>query len=208
MTAEQDNFIAGVEAVVARIFDNVSTSFPATIIDPLPPEDSLVNVQPNIKIKFLGNEAEVEPKPINNVILVYSSRTEGTIIRPPKEYLIGSKVMVHISEHSLTEWRESRGQSKFPEESRRFNINDAVAVLGAYPETLPWFPLIPQLKNTFEIAGITGTKFQIGTPTAELLDIVLKLITALIGSGVLPGATVTLLTALQTLMTTITNPKP
>lgn len=206
MTALQENFITGVEAVVNRVLDNVSTSFPATIIDPLPKQDGLVNVQPNCKIKFFGDNEEVEPKPINNVILIYPNRTNSTISRPPRESLVGSKVLVHITHHSLTEWRSSNGKSVFPEESRRFNINDAVAVLGMYSELTSWPN--PQLPNTFEILGLEGTKFQLGTQTAELLDITLKLITTLISSGVFPGGTVTTLTTLQTLLATITNLKP
>jgi len=203
MTAEQDNFIAGVEAVVNRVFDNLSVMFPGIIIAPSAKE-GLVDVQPNIKIKFLGSNEEVEPKAINNVILHYPARTGQTIIRPPRESLIGSKVMVHISEHSLTEWRESGGKSVFPEESRRFNLNDAVAVLGMYSEKVLWPN--PQLPNTFQIAGLEGTKFSIGTQTADLLSILFNINAALISSGVLPGATVTALTAQQDLLTTIANP--
>lgn len=203
MTAEQDDFIAGVEAVVNRIFDNVSTSFPGTIVAPSATE-GLVDVQPNVKFKAFGDDAEIEPKPINNVVLVYSGRTNSTIIRPPREYLIGSKVLVHISQHSLTEWRSSDGKSVFPEENRRFNINDAVAVLGLYPESIAWPN--PQLPLTFEIKGLKGTKFSIGTQTADLLSILFNINAALISSGVLPGATVTALTAQQTLLTTIANP--
>lgn len=204
MSAEQDLLIAGVEAIVRRVFDNVSVMFPGTIIAPSKIE-GLVDVQPNIRIKFLGSDEEVEPKAINNVILHYPARTGQTIIRPPKESLIGSKVMVHISEHSLTEWRESGGKSVFPEESRRFNLNDAVAVLGMYSEKVLWPN--PQLPNTFDFLGLEGIKFQIGTQTADLLDILFKINDALITSGVLPGGTVTALTAQQTLLTTITNIK-
>jgi len=206
MTALQDNVIAGIEAVVNRVLDNVSTSFPATIIDPLPKQDGLVNVQPNCKIKFFGDNEEVEPKPINNVVLVYAGRTEGTIIRPPKEYLIGSKVLVHVAHHSLTEWRSSQGKSVFPEESRRFNINDAVAVLGLYPETKPFFPLVPQKPLTFEIKGVEGTKFSIGTSTADLLSILFQMNAALIASTALDAPTKALLGTQQTLLTTIANP--
>ena len=204
MTAEEDDFIAGVEAIVNRINDNISVMFPGTIIAPSSKE-GLVDVQPNIKIKFIGSDEEVEPKAINNVILHYPARTGSTIIRPPRESLIGSKVMVHISEHSLTEWRSSGGKSIFPDESRRFNLNDAVAVLGMYSETVRWPNA--QLPNTFDFLGLEGTKFQIGTQTSDLLDILFKINQALITSGVLPGGTVTALTAQQDLLTTITNIK-
>ena len=70
MTAEQDNFINAVESVANRVLDNVSTSFPGTIVAPSKIE-GLVDVQPNVKFKAFGSDDEIEPKPINNVVLVY-----------------------------------------------------------------------------------------------------------------------------------------
>lgn len=156
------------EAVVRRVLDEVSTSFPATIIAPSAIE-GLVDVQPNVKFKTVGDDIPVEPAAINNVVLIYPGRTNRTIIRPPKEDLIGSKVLVLACEHSLTEWRGGEGVSIYPAENRRFNLNDAVAVLGFYPETITWSN--PQLSKTFEFLGVEGTKFKMGTDKNDLLKI-------------------------------------
>lgn len=162
-------FIEAQEAIINRVLDNVSTAFPATIVAPLPPQDGLVNVQPNHKFKVAGNDKELIPEPINNVVLIHAGRTQQTIIRPPKESLVGTKVLVIVCEHDITEWRSSDGKTVYPGENRRFNFNDAVAIAGLYPETVKWPN--PQLPNTYEILGLEGVKFKIGNSTADLLKI-------------------------------------
>lgn len=166
--AEEAEFIEAQEAIINRVLDNVSTVFPATVIAPSVIE-GLVDVQPNNKFKVVGSNEELTPEPINNVVLIYPGRTQRTIIRPPKEALIGSRVLVLACEHDITEWRSSGGKTIYPGENRRFNINDAVAILGLYPETVKWSN--PQKPNTFEFLGLEGTKFHIGTSTADLLKI-------------------------------------
>lgn len=209
---EDAEFIEAQESIIRRLLDTVSTCFPATIISPLPPLDGLVNVQPNHKYKIEGDNTEITPSPINNVVLVYPGRTQRTIIRPPKEGLIGSKVLVLACEHDITEWRSSGGKSVYPGENRRFNINDAVAILGLYPETLTWSD--PQKLDTFEFLGTSGVKFRIGTSEADLLKIMydfLKFFQEVgAGSGDALAANLTaaqpaLLLTLKTLMEKITN---
>lgn len=193
--AEEGEPIEGIEDIVWRILDGVSTSFPATIVG-LGTIDGLVSVQPNHKYKMARDDAEIEPPTINNVVLVYPGRTEQTTSRPPKEALIGSKVLVVASEHSLTEWRSSAGKSVYPSENRRFDSNDAVAIIGLYPETLQWPNA--QLPNTWEFLAKEGFKFKIGNQNADLLKILYDALEIL--KGDYPA-----LTALQTLLATITN---
>lgn len=200
-----------IETIVRRVLDNVSTSFPATIIAPLSPRDGLVNVQPDHKYKTFGSNQEITPGPINDVVLVSPYRTQSTIIRAPKETLIGSRVLVIACEHSLTEWRSSGGKPVYPSENRSFDFNDAVAILGLYPETVTWPN--PQLPNTFEISGLEGTKFQIGTQTADLVSLTYQIL-QLMAAGVdpTPGPThgqfinLAQITALLSLLVTIVNP--
>lgn len=172
--AEEAEFIEAQEDVIRRVLDNVSTSFPATIIAPLPAQDGLVNVQPNHKFKAAFGDEELTPDSINNVVLMFSGRTKNTIIRPPKEALIGSKVLVMACEHDITEWRSSGGKTVYPGENRRFNFNDAVAILGLYPETVKWPN--PQLPDTFEILGLKGVKFKIGTKKADLVGLAYQIL--------------------------------
>ncbi len=173
----------------------VSGFFPAEIVS-IPKVDGvevdgLVNVQPNQKIKFQTDKLPTQIPIINDVVLI-QPRTNGAIIRVPKESLIGSKVGVCIVDHSIDEWREQKGESTFPTDGRRFNMNDAVCILGLYPETVPW--KVAQKPNTFEIQVQQGYKLGIGDGVNELLKINYDLMTILesliIDSGVL-GSTIT-----------------
>lgn len=209
--AEEAEFIEAQEAIILRVLDNVSTTFPATVIAPSTIE-GLVNVQPNHKFKVVGSDKEFTPEPINNVIFMYPGRTQKTNIRPPKESLIGTKVLVLACEHDITEWRSSGGQTVYPGENRRFNFNDAVAIPGLYPETVKWPN--PQKPDTFEFLGLDGVKFHIGSSTADLLKIMydflnfFQTVTATDGDTLaanLTAAQPALLASLKTLMESITN---
>lgn len=155
-----------IEDVVRRVLGDVSTSFPGTIVASKPEKDGLVTVQPNHKYKVGASDKEITPAPINNVVLMRVGGTSQTIERPPKESLIGSKVLCVVSQHSLTEWRSSKGSSVYPSDDRQFDENDAVAILGLYPETLPWPN--PQLPLTWEFMAKEGVKFKMGTQQADL----------------------------------------
>lgn len=209
--AEEAEFIEAQEAIIYRVLDNVSTVFPARVIAPSNIE-GLVDVQPNHKFKVVGSNEELTPEPINNVIFMYPGRTQKTNIRPPKEALIGSKVLVLACEHDITEWRSSGGKTIYPGENRRFNFNDAVAIPGLYPETVKWPN--PQKPNTFEFLGVEGVKFHIGSSTADMLKIMYDFLdffqTVGAGSGDAFAANLTaaqpaLLASLKTLMESITN---
>lgn len=167
--SESAEFIQAVDERFKFLLDDVHTFFPATIINVRP--TGLVDIQPNVKVKFQGETTDTELPIINNVPL-WQPRSQGGLIRLPAEDLKGSKVGVFVAEHSLTEWREKKGVSAFPEEPRRFDINDAVAVLGLYPETLPW--LISQKPNTLEIMVKENNKIGIGNQNAELLKIMFQ----------------------------------
>lgn len=210
--AEETEFIETVESIFNRMLDNVSTAFPGTVVAPLPAVDGLVNVQPDHKFKTVESEEELTPDPINNVALVYPGRTQKTIIRPPREALIGTKVLVIACEHDITEWRSSGGKTIYPGENRRFNFNDAVAITGLYPETVKWPNA--QAANTFEFLGLEGVKFRIGNSQADFLKIMydfldfLQTVTATDGdtlASALTAAQETLLANLKTLMASITN---
>lgn len=201
---EETNAIQAFEFLIERVMDRYNTVFPGTIITSQPPVDGLVTVQPNTKFKMRGSDKEITQKPINNVVLIRTDRTINTVSRPPVESLVGSKVLVLACDHAITEWRSSGGDSVYPSDERRFNINDAIAILGLYPETVP-FSTTPQKPLTWELLGKPGVKFSIGTSVADLLNIVFKMNAALIASPTLDAGTKTLLTAQQALLATITN---
>lgn len=191
--SESGEFEAALTKQFQFLLDDIHTFFPATIISVRP--TGLVDIQPNVKVRFKGETINTQLPNINNVVLL-EARSEGAIIRFPKEDIVGTKVGVFIAEHSLTEWREQKGVSAFPEEDRRFDINDAVAVLGLYPETAPW--LVPQKPNTLDIMVKEGNKISIGNQKAELLKILHDALQAL--EGDFPA-----LVDLRTLLLTITN---
>lgn len=211
---EEVDVFAAVEDVVNWVLSGKSTAFPATIIAPYPIRDKdgkefdgIVNVQPNYKFKAPGDDTEQTPLAINNVPLIHAGRTKGTITRPPKEYLIGSRVLCVTCEHSITEWRSSGGKTIYPREDRQFDFNDCFAILGLYPETVKWPN--PQKPNTFEMLGIEGTKFAIGTQTADLVGLTYQIL-LLMSAGVDPdtGAFLNLaqITPLLAKLLTIANP--
>lgn len=166
---ESAEFIQAVDERFRFLLDDVHTFFPATIVNVR--STDLVDIQPNVKVKFQGETTDTELPIINNVPL-WQPRSQGGLIRFPAEDLKGSKVGVFVAEHSLVEWREKKAVSAFPEEPRRFDINDAVAVLGLYPETLPW--LVSQKPNTLEIMVKENNKIGIGNQNAELLKIMFQ----------------------------------
>lgn len=178
---EEADFTEAVEDVVNRVLSDVSTSFPAIIVPPSAKE-GLVDVQPAYKFKVPGDQREHRPKIINNVPLLLPHRTLSTIIRPPKEALIGAKVLCITCEHDITAWRSS-GEAVFPDESRQFDANDCVAIAGLFSDIEVW--PTPQLPFTFEIAGIEGTKFKIGTQTADLVGLTYQILN-LMSAGVDP----------------------
>jgi hypothetical protein len=198
------------EAIDERIkfrLDDVHTFFPAEIISVRP--DGLVDIQPKVKVIFPGTDQETELPEINKAVLM-QTRNEGAIIRLPKESHVGTKVGVLISEHSLTEWRQTSGGSFLPEEARRFDINDAVALLGFYPETVPWG--IAQLPNTLEIQVASGKKISIGDgANSEVLNLLYNLVVNMLAgvvdpvSGNLPFVNSAKITQLNALLAQITN---
>jgi hypothetical protein len=205
--SEEAEPIEGIEDVVWRILDDVSTAFPATIIG-LGKVDGLVSVQPNHKFKAARDDTEIEPPAINNVVLVYPGRTGQTIQRPPKEALIGSKVLVVACEHSLTEWRSSAGKSVYPSANRRFDANDAVAILGLYPETLQWPN--PQLPATWEFLIKEGFKIKMGTQTADFPGLayqILFLMSAGVNTSTGQFTNISQITPLLTKLLTIVHPQ-
>lgn len=161
-----------IAAVFWEEMDRVHTYFPGEIVS-IGNTDGLVNVKPSHKVRFFGEDSDTDMPVINNCILKHS-RSEAGIIRFPKEKLKGSRVGVFIAEHSLNEWRSSKGKSLLPIEGRRFNINDAVAVLGLYPETIPW--PVTQKPNTLEIMFKEDCKGYFGnTAGDDLFDLVYQL---------------------------------
>ncbi len=191
------------------LFDDFHTFFPAQITNVRP--TGLVDVKPSLKVRFVGETSETALPTINNVPL-WQLRSEGVVVRFPTEDLKGSKVGVFCADHSLVEWRAKKGVPAFPEEGRRFDINDAVAMLGFYPETLPW--PTEQKAKTYEIQVKNGNKISIGdnnplpNEQAEVLNILYNLIVNML-FGVIPATGAFVKTAeiakLQTLLAKITN---
>ena len=161
-----------IENIITRVMDNYSGCYPGTIVSSN--VAGLVDVQPNVSIKGPNNDSEIIPAVIKNVVLLNPFRTSGSIQRPPIEELVGSKVLVITCEHSLTEWRASGGKTKYPSDDRRFNLNDAVAILGLYPETTQWTS--PQKPKTYEIMVKEGNKIAIGSQQADLVGLVAKIL--------------------------------
>lgn len=184
---EESNLRDALRKFWREMMDGVHTFFPGKIVRVK--SSMLVDVEPTVKVRFFGEKEDTQIPIIPNVVLI-NFRDEGSIVRSPKESLKGARVGIFCAEHSLNEWRSSKGKSLLPIEGRRFNINDAIAILGLYPETLPWS--VEQKPNTFEIQVKQGYKIGIGdTSGNEIVDIIHQIVEILLqpdsGSDTLTG---------------------
>lgn len=200
-----DNLTDIISTVFWQKMDSVHTFFPGEITEVK--SNGLVNVKPSYKVYFPSETTDEELPVIPDVLLMHT-RSDSAIIRVPKETLKGSRVGVLISETCLEDWREKKGATVLPTDGRRYNINDAVALLGLYPETLPW--LTEQKPNTLEIQVKGNQKIGIGQNAEgyEFLSLVYNLITNMLagvntGTGLFNNAAQ--ITQIQTALARMTN---
>lgn len=111
------------------LFENCNTVVPAIVEK----QDGNFRIQctPALNRKYPDGTV-LEYKPIVNVPLIYP-RTRQAIFRLPKLQK-GDSVLIVFSQKALDSWLSSSDGGKVtPDDPRRFDITDAIAIPGLYP---------------------------------------------------------------------------
>lgn len=118
------------QAIDAKLYDT-RTAMPAKVIR-YDHEKQQVDVQPYFKKKYNDGKMVSMPK-ITNVPVVFP-RSGAAFISMPIE--IGHNVLLVCVDRSMDKWL-SNGDELHPDDTRRHNISDAVAMPGLYPFSDP-----------------------------------------------------------------------
>lgn len=111
------------------LFENCNTVVPAIV--ERQNDNFRIECTPALNRKYPDGSI-LEYKPIVNVPLVYP-RTRQAIFRLPKLQR-GDTVLVLFAQKALDTWLSSSDGSKVsPDDPRRFDITDAIAIPGLYP---------------------------------------------------------------------------
>jgi hypothetical protein len=172
-----------IETIIDRVLTNdVSTFSPAIITKVIKAKNNENVVLCDCKSSFLqvvndGGVNTKKEKTILNVPLLLPSTTNTFTLRPPLDdaSLVGAGVGLIVSDTYLANWRESSGETPvLPTYPRKFNVADAVAILGLTP-TKKGFDS-PLKDSTAQIKVKQGVKIEIGNDSADLLRILKDLI--------------------------------
>ena len=164
-------------AIDSKLFD-LHTCLPG-IVESYDPSKNTVSVVPAIKRKYESGEIVTLPI-INNVPVAFPRGSNFSMTFPIKK---GDSVILVFSERSLDIWKKNGGLVD-PKDPRRFNLTDAYAIPGGYPEKSP----VPgasatklRIKNNDSLIEMQeGAKFKIGKDGGdELFDLISQLIQGL-----------------------------
>ena len=117
-----------IDSEIENFLSEIHTSFPAQVLKYDSTKQS-VDVQPCIQKKLTDDS--VLPLPIiHNVPIIFPS-SGGALLSFPVE--AGDTVLVQCCERSIDLWLSSDGGQIDPEDTRKFNLSDAIAIPGLYP---------------------------------------------------------------------------
>lgn len=168
---DSDALDDAIETVVDRVLNNsVSVSFPAQITkvkrSKVNPNTVVVDVAPNL-MDLDPQTGTPIPDEILNVPIQFVGRTNNFLIRPPTDddSLVGAGVNCIVCDRYLANWKKTGGLV-VASDARRFDIADAVAILGLYPDVNSW-PFPPKTK-TAQMKVLNGTFIEIGNSTTDI----------------------------------------
>lgn len=167
---------------------NVHTSFPGKVLE-YSAGNQKANIQPLIKKVYMDKRVESYPV-LTNVPVVFPRTANSIISLPIKK---GDLVLVIITERSIDQWLEKTGEESEPVSNRRFDLSDAVAIPGLYPfgsSSDADADSILIKNGQTKIKMDDDGKLELGSDSAQLLDIIDQLIDAislLTVLGALPG---------------------
>ena len=160
------------DAIEARLID-VHTMLPGKFVK-YDAATQKADVQPLIKRKF-SNGTVVELPVITDVTVLTYRTTEVFISLPIKA---GDLCMLVFAERSIDRWL-SEGGSVDPQDSRKFDLSDAVAYPGLYPHTMPVEADADNIvmKNGDSMLSILPDgKYKIENNSNELIDLLSQVV--------------------------------
>lgn len=171
----------------------IHTALPATIIS-YDYTKQRAKVKPVLN-KFWSDGTFTEMPIINDVPVIFPRSGGASLTFPVAE---GDFCLIVFSERSLDNWLAEGGNSITPNDQRKFNLSDAMAIMGIFPFTensqaennddvlLTYKGSKIKIKSSGDIVIDTASKVAIGNNTTEVLDILSQLmgylITATVGS--------------------------
>lgn len=119
------------KALVDKIGNNIRVAMPA-IIEKYDFKTSKVDIKINVKELF-ENGSDIDYPIISNVPLIFPRSGGASIILPVKR---GDSCLVMFLDRDISAWLLG-GNNVKPETRRAHNLNDAVAIIGLTPFSLP-----------------------------------------------------------------------
>lgn len=116
--------------IESRLFD-LHTCLPG-IVEKYNKAKNTVDVTPALKRKYETGDIVQQPV-ILNIPVAFPRGGKFSITHPIKK---GDSVILVFSERSLDVWKKNGGIVD-PQDPRKFNVTDAFAIPGGYPETSP-----------------------------------------------------------------------
>lgn len=179
------------QAVLFQLYD-VHTALPGQIISY---DHTLqkASIQPSLKKSYLDGTTQEMPI-LNNVPVIFPKAGGASLTFP---VLPGDTCLLLFIERSTDLWK-SVGGIVAPNDPRKFDLSDAVALMGLMPFSedslaennedvlLTYKNSNIRIKSTGEIQIETASKVSIGNASAEVLDIVSKILGILITSVTTP----------------------
>jgi hypothetical protein len=175
--------------------NNLHTALPGIIIA-FDPATNKARIQPALNKKFL-NDSQGNPLPIlENVPVMFPGGGSFNITFPINE---GDYVLLIFIERSIDLWKSVGGQVT-PNDPRKFNLSDAIAIPGLQPFngdfsnnisgdfsiTYAGSKIIIHANGDIEIS--TANKVAIGNQVTEVLDAISRLMGLLQGPTVMGAA--------------------
>lgn len=164
------------QAVLFQLYD-VHTALPGTIIS----YDSTLQkatVQPSLKKSYLDGTTQEMPI-LNNVPVIFPRAGGASLTFPVVQ---GDSCLLLFIERSTDLWK-SVGGIVAPDDPRKFDLSDAVAIMGLMPFSenslsennedvlLTYKSSNIRIKSSGEIQIETAGKIAIGSQTTEVLDL-------------------------------------
>jgi len=122
------------ERAVEYYLDDLHVCMPARV-ESYDASKQMVDVKPVLqrRVRFADQDVDdaVEDLPVIPNVPVAFQRGGGAFLSFPLKQ--GDQVMLHFSHSSLDEWLSSSGDVTDPQDVRRHDITDAIAVPGLYP---------------------------------------------------------------------------
>lgn len=172
---------------------NIHTALPGAIID-YDFTTQKANIQPLLNKKWAdGTET---PLPVLSNIPVIFPRAGGASLTFPVNK--GDYCLVLFIERSTDLWK-SQGGLVTPNDSRKFDLSDGVAIMGLYPFNeisqaidntsvyLTFKDSYIQIKSSGDIVINTNNKVAMGNSTTELLSVVSQILGYLSSSTAIPA---------------------